>query len=298
RPCRRRCRPPPPKPKGGSMIAIIVLTVITSFSGDESGIGPVLLKILLFFVFAFAVYFLATKLFDWMISRAHGRNLHRYPLLAFVLCLLMAYSAEKFFGVSDIIGAFAAGLIIASTPKAKYIESKFEPISYLLLTPIFFANIGINAVLPSAGLNIVIFSFLLLAVAILSKLIGCGLGARLSGFRGRESVQVGIGMACRGEVALIVANKGVALGLISSTLMTPFIVTVIGCAVLTPIMLKIAFRNTCSLENEQSGLVDRYGSAAAADIASEHFLGSRSKSSNNTPPTTPPSDTEKAAGDN
>lgn len=266
------------------VLGLIVLTIITSFSGGEAGVGIVLLKIVLFFVFAFAVYILAKKLFDWMISRAHGRNLHRYPLLAFVLCLIMAYCAEQFFGVSDIIGAFAAGLVIASTPKAKYIESKFEPISYLLLTPIFFANIGINAMLPDISTSIVIFSGLLLVVAIISKLIGCGLGAKISGFQGRECVQIGVGMACRGEVALIVANKGISLGIISSELMAPFIVTVIGCAVLTPVMLKLAFRNTCSLEHEDSGLIDRYGSSESADIASEKFISNRLKSTGNTPP--------------
>lgn len=124
----------------------------------------------------------------------------------------MAFCAEEFFGVADIIGAFSAGVIIATTPKAKYIESKFSPLSYLLLTPIFFASIGIKVVLPKMDAAIVLFAVMMVLVAVVSKLIGCGLGAKLCGFTNRQCVQVGFGMACRGEVALIVANKGMAMG--------------------------------------------------------------------------------------
>ena len=137
--------------------------------------------------------------------------------ISFVLCLVMAYAAEELFGVADIIGAFAAGLMIANTPKAKYIESKFSPLSYLLLTPVFFASIGIKVELPAMTPSIVLFALLLAVVAILSKIVGCGLGACVCGFRMRQCLQIGCGMACRGEVALIVANKGMAMGLVSPT---------------------------------------------------------------------------------
>ena len=115
--------------------------------------------------------------------------------------------------MADIIGAFSAGVIIANTPKGAYIDSKFQPLSYLLLTPIFFANIGLKVAIPEMSWQIVVFAILLVVVAIGSKLIGCGLGAKACGFNWKESVQVGLGMACRGEVALIVANKGAAMGL-------------------------------------------------------------------------------------
>ncbi|MPM05959.1 Na(+)/H(+)-K(+) antiporter GerN [bioreactor metagenome] len=254
------------------VLGLIVLTLITGFAGGDSNIGMVLIKIILFFAFAIGVGAIAMRFFDWMIARANGCNLHRYPLFAFVLCLLMAYCAEKFFGVSDIIGAFAAGLVIAATPKAKYVESKFDPISYLLLTPIFYASIGIGAQLPKAGGAIVIFSCLLLATAILSKLIGCGLGAKLCHFRNEECLQVGVGMACRGEVALIVAKKGLSLGVLSSQMMTPIIVTVVGCAILTPVMLKAVFRNKTAEIPGKSELAEQFDEMEQLDIASEHFL--------------------------
>ena len=124
----------------------------------------------------------------------------------------MAYCAEEFFGVADITGAYAAGLAVACTPKGTYIQSKYNPLGYLLLTPVFFAAIGINVKLDGVSGGMLAFSVLLLVISVISKLAGCGLGAKLCGFTERESIQVGVGMVCRGEVALIVANRGLSMG--------------------------------------------------------------------------------------
>lgn len=254
------------------VLGLIALTVVTSFAGQGVSLPLVLLKIVLFFVFTVAVAFVAIRFFRWMISRADGRNLRRYSVLAFVLCLLLAYCAEEFFGVADIIGAFAAGLVIASTPKAKYVQSRFEPLSYLLLTPVFFAGIGIKVVLPELNGSLVVFSLLLLAVAILSKIIGCGLGAKFCGFNGRECIQVGAGMACRGEVALIVANRGLSMGVLSQAMMTPVIITVVGCAILTPVLLKLVFHSGPESAMQENSLADRYREVEQLDIVSAHLL--------------------------
>lgn len=252
------------------VLGLIALTIVDSFAGSGESIIMVLAKILLFFAFAAAVWYVTSKLFDRMISHENGRNLHRYPLLAFVLCLAMAWCAQTFFGVSDIIGAFVAGLVVSSTSKASYIRSKIEPISYLLLSPIFYASIGISAQLSVSSWNMTIFSLLLLVVAIISKIIGCGLGAKLCGFSSHESFQVGVGMACRGEVALIVANKGVALGILSTSLMAPIIITVVGCAILTPAMLKAVFKE--QPRPQESALADQVLEGEQLDIVSEKLL--------------------------
>ena len=70
-------------------------------------------------------------------------NQRRYVIVSFALCLLFAYVAEEFFGVADITGSFVAGLVISSTSKTKYIAHRFDTMSYLLLSPIFFASIGL-----------------------------------------------------------------------------------------------------------------------------------------------------------
>ena len=153
-------------------------TIVTSLAGENVNVALVLLKIVLFFIFVVAVGFVAIRCFNWYTKRKADTNLHRYPVAAFVLCLVLAFLAERVFGVADIIGAFAAGLIIGSTSKGNYISSKFQPVQYLFLTPIFFANIGLKVTLPSMTVSIVVFAVLMVVVAVLSKLVGCGLGAK------------------------------------------------------------------------------------------------------------------------
>ena len=259
------------------VLGLVALTVVASMAGDGSGLLLVLLKIVLFFVFAFVAAFGGIFIFRWLINHAHQKNLRRYPVFAFVICLLLAYCAEEFFGVADIIGAFVAGLVVACTSKADYIRSKFEPLSYLLLTPVFFAGIGIKVELPQLTGSLVAFSLLLLAVAILSKIIGCGLGAKVCGYNTAECIQVGIGMACRGEVALIVANRGLSMGILSQAMMTPIVITVVGCAVLTPLLLKLAFSGHSRQGSDQSVLADRYHRAEKLEQVSDELLSKKAQ---------------------
>ncbi|MFR3227024.1 MAG: cation:proton antiporter, partial [Blautia massiliensis (ex Durand et al. 2017)] len=131
------------------VLGLICLTLVTSMAGADVSILVVLLKVLAFFVFVCVVGFLMERAIRWYETRVHEQNLHRFPIAAFVLCLLMAYVAEEWFGVADIIGAFAAGLVISCTSKASYVESKFSVLSYLLLSPVFFASIGLKVTIPN-----------------------------------------------------------------------------------------------------------------------------------------------------
>lgn len=254
------------------VLGLIALTIVSSVAGGQESIVMVLVKIVLFFVFALVVGLGANRLFCWMIRQQQGRNMRRYPVLAFVLCLVMAYCAEEFFGVADITGAYAAGLVISCTPKSTYIQSKYDPLGYLLLTPVFFASIGIDAQIQDVGMGIAVFSALLLVISVISKMVGCGLGAKLCGFSGKESVRVGVGMVCRGEVALIVANRGLSMGVLSQNLMTPVIITVVGGTILTPVLLKLAFRGEKETPMEESGLTDRYEKVEQLDLVSDQLL--------------------------
>lgn len=222
------------------ILGIIALTIITSMADDSVKIGVVLIKILLFFVFAAVVAFVVYKWFmGW--TRKYNKNLQRFVVISFVFCLVMAFCSEYFFGVADITGAYVAGMIISNSDKTKYISSRFETLSYLLLSPVFFASIGIQVELPKMSKTLVIFSLLLVVVAVITKIIGCGFGAKICGYSWKESLQVGVGMVSRGEVALIVAQKGAAVGLMSSSIFGPVVIVVIVTTILTPIMLKCVF---------------------------------------------------------
>ncbi|MGL4337110.1 MAG: cation:proton antiporter, partial [Turicibacter sp.] len=181
------------------ILGIVALTIITSMADSSVHIGIVLGKIVLFFVCSIVVGLLFYKFFDKWVRR-HGKDMRRFVIISFVFCLLFAFCAEAFFGVADITGAFIAGLIISNTPSAKYITSRFETMSYMLLSPIFFASIGIKVDLSGMNVSLLWFTITLLVVAVLTKIIGCGLGAKLCKYSTIESLQVGTGMISRGEV--------------------------------------------------------------------------------------------------
>lgn len=224
------------------ILGIIALTVVTSLADPSVEIGKVLLKILLFFVCGGLFGVLFHILFVRWTDRTTAK-LHRYNVMSFAFCLLFAYAAEEFFGVADITGAFLAGILISTSTKIKYISSRFETLSYMLLSPVFFASIGLNVKLTKDSFNstIIIFTLLLLVVAIITKIVGCGIGAKICKYTTKESIQIGIGMVSRGEVALIVANKGQAVGLMDDRFFAPIVIMVVITTIITPILLKIAF---------------------------------------------------------
>ena len=224
------------------ILGIIALTITTSLADPSINVIIVLAKIVMFFIFAgFAGY-----LFHWAfikLDERYQRDLRRFVIFAFVFCLLLSFSAEEFFGVADITGAFIAGLVISDSNRSNYLNSRFETLSYMLLSPIFFASIGIKVQLTAMTKTIFIFSILLLLVAILSKVFGCALGAKICRYSNIEAIQIGTGMISRGEVALIVANKGIAMGLMLPEFLAPVVIVVVVTTIVTPILLKVVFNN-------------------------------------------------------
>lgn len=224
------------------ILGIIALTMVISMADSSVSIGMVLLKILGFFVFTFVAavgYHYAFK--KW--TDNNPVKLRRYVVISFAFCLVLAYCAEEFFGVADITGAFFAGLAISGTNKADYVTKRFDTLSYLLLSPIFFASIGLKVVLPKMNLEIVLFTVIICLVAIITKVIGCGLGAKICKYSNKESLQIGVGMISRGEVALIVANKGEAVGLMSDKFFAPIVIMVVLTTIITPVLLKVVFKD-------------------------------------------------------
>ena len=109
------------------------------------------------------------------------------------------------------------------------------------MTPIFFASIGINMEIPKMTVSIIIMTIVLVAVAMLSKIIGCGLGAKICGYSKKEIIQIGTGMMARGEVALVIANKGIKHGIMNTYFLPSIIIMIITAAICTPILLKKAY---------------------------------------------------------
>ncbi|MEH2943089.1 cation:proton antiporter [Lachnospiraceae bacterium KK002] len=223
------------------ILGIVALTLVTSMADPNTNILLVLLKIVGFFVFA-AIFGIAFGFVMQKWVSLDPRPNRRHVIMTFAFCLVMSFCAEHFFGVADITGAYVAGLVLSHSTKREIIYREFDTVSYLLVAPVFFASIGLKVELSSMSSGVLLFTGLLLLVAILTKVLGCGLGAKAMGYSGKESFQIGIGMISRGEVALIVANKGESLGLLAGSLYAPIVITVVVTTILTPILLKIAFK--------------------------------------------------------
>lgn len=255
------------------VLGIVALTIVTSMAGQGSGVGIVLLKIVLFFALSLVVGVVLHKLVQkWFETTANDKR--RFLVVAFALCLLYAYVAEDIFGVADITGAYIMGVIFAGTPKVAYLENRFDTLSCMLLSPVFFASIGLKVVLPQMSGAVVLFSVLLILAAVISKVVGCGLGARLCGYTGKDALRIGVGMISRGEVALIVANKGIASGLMNDAFFGPVVLVVIVTTVITPILLKLVYKSKEKdySDLEESELVNRYEDRQDFDLASQMLL--------------------------
>lgn len=238
------------------ILGIVALTIVISLGGNKTddgtsgstlgsalvgdGVFAVIINIIAFFIVAIVAAVLYHMFFKkW--RESSNENLRRHNIVTFAFCLLLSFGAEIFFGVADITGAFVAGLAVSGLKKNEYVINRFNTLSYMLLSPIFFANIGLAMTIEGLNGKLIAFMLLLMLLAIISKVIGCGAGAKLMRYSNKESLQIGIGMISRGEVALIVANKGASVGLMSDKFMTPLVIMVVFTTIITPILLKFVF---------------------------------------------------------
>lgn len=226
------------------IIGIVVLTIVIGIGGENSGgnvnAWEVILRSLLFFVFATIVGFIFYKLFKKLESKYE--HTQRIPIFGLALCFALSYVAEKYFGIADITGAFVAGIILCSIKDANYIERKMNINSYMMFGPVFFASIGLNTSISGIDSHMLIFSLCFVLVALTAKIIGCGGIAKICRYSWGDSLKIGVGMMTRGEVALIVAQKGLAEGLMSQDYFTPVILLIIISSFLTPIILKSLYK--------------------------------------------------------
>ena len=221
------------------VIGIIVLTFVIGFKNPDSDPGRVIMNTLLFFAFAIVVGLISYKIFKWFDNRyPHTR---RIPIAGLAFCFAMAYIAEKYFGIADITGAYLAGIILCSIRDSEYIAEKMDINSYMIFGPLFFASIGLKTSLDSLNMDILVFSIGFVIVAILCKVIGCGLVAKCCKFNLSDSAKIGVGMMTRGEVALIVSQKGLSVGLLDPVYFTSVILLIITSSISTPIILKLLY---------------------------------------------------------
>lgn len=221
------------------VIGIIVLTIVVGFKNPESKPISVVIYTVLFFIFAIIVGFIIYKIFKFADMRyPHTR---RIPIASLAFCFIMAFVAEEVFGIAGITGAYVAGIILCSIKDSNYIAEKMDTNSYMLFGPVFFASIGLKTNISGLTGQIFLFAIAFVAVALITKIIGCGLTAKACKFKWNDSLKIGVGMMTRGEVALIVAQKGLAVGLMSDVYFTAVILLIIVSSIATPIILKLLY---------------------------------------------------------
>lgn len=220
------------------IIGIVVLTLAVSSRDTSVSTTTTIIKILGFFVFTAVVGLVAYFIFKYFHLK-YGEK-RRMSIYALVFCLLMAFCSEHFFGVAAITGSYFAGIILCNIGARQYIARKINVASYLVFSPVFFASIGIGTSFAGFSVTVVLFAVLLLVVAVVTKIIGCGVGALLCKFSPKDSLCIGIGMVSRGEVALIVAQIGITAGVVRDDVFPAVVLVVVITTLITPILLKMA----------------------------------------------------------
>ncbi|SER97718.1 cation:proton antiporter [Butyrivibrio fibrisolvens] len=221
------------------VIGIIVLTMVLGLRDTTQNPGMVIVKSVLFFVIAAVSGVVVYRVFAWLDTRyEHTR---RITIASLAYCLAMAYVAEKYFGIADITGAYVAGIVLCNLADASYIERRVDISSYMVFAPVFFAGIGLKTSFDSMNSTLLVFSIAFVIVALLGKIVGCGLVSKALKFNWSDSLKIGLGMMTRGEVALIVTNKGLEAGIISNEYFSAVILLIIISSISTPLLLKAVY---------------------------------------------------------
>lgn len=226
------------------IIGLILLAIVLSITVGGTSISMVLIKQVVFF----AIIILC----NWKLVPAISKSIDKLKIpdlsmiFAVVLCFGYAYFAD-FMGISNIIGAFFAGLALANDRHREQFEDKLSPTVSVIFIPVFFAYIGLNVKFDGIGEHIWLI-VILCVVSVLTKIIGGGFGAKITGFNMISSTLIGTAMVSRGEVALITSSIGLSKGLFSQAYYTPLIIAIVFTTIITPPLLKICINKKVQYE--------------------------------------------------
>ncbi|KRN12123.1 sodium hydrogen exchanger [Fructilactobacillus fructivorans] len=225
------------------VISIVLLSIFSSVFGTGSGSKNLLVlftwQILFFVLIILVIKWIA----PWLMCLADMLPANSaVSVVGISICLLMAYLAEAA-NLSTVLGAFFAGIAIARTPLRDQVIKSANQVGYSFFIPIFFAAIGMEMSFKGAFSSTWIIVIVMTVLALLTKWIGCGIGAKLTGLTWNEANVVGSGMVSRGEMALIVAQIGLASHLLAPELYSEIIMVIVLSTILSPIMLKFSIKS-------------------------------------------------------
>jgi Kef-type K+ transport system membrane component KefB len=236
------------------ILAIAILSVVVTMvqSGDVSpqiaDVAFLILKILGLFVVLLigAIFLIPRILHREKLWRSRGSIEGITTAIFFGIAGVAAYV-----GLSPIVGAFAAGMAVASTKLIKQVEEYAQKLQFIF-APLFFAIIGAQVDLRGVNIDVLIIAGIIISIAIFTKLVGCGLPSIFFLKDKTKSMRVGIGMVSRGEVGLIVAGVGVTTGTLSNDIYTSIIIMVAITTIITPIWLKKSYKGELTTSNKNT----------------------------------------------
>lgn len=232
------------------IIGIIILSVVVSMkskNGEATNPFKVIMLTVAFFVCAIIAGFFIKKFFKWLGDRYPHHRL--VPIFSLSVCFFLSYASERYFAVADITGAFVAGLVLSGTHETRYVDRRSEIMTYMIFSPVFFANIGITTKFSGINTSLLLFGTMFILAGIIGKVLGCATTARLCKLNTRDSLKIGVGMMARAEVALVCAQKGVDAGIITSDIMPFILILIILSSFATPIILKQLYKSELKENN-------------------------------------------------
>lgn len=223
------------------VLGLSVFVAVLQAGGDSSWVSILLVFVQMVVYLGIAIaagIWLLPGLSNWVEKLPISKGLIAF---AFVVALLYAWAAESLGSMAALTGAFLAGLMFSRTRVKDYIESGISTVAYAVFVPIFFVNVGLSADARQLTAQSLLLMLVMIVVAVIGKVFGAGIGARLAGFTNLESIQLGVGMMSRGEVGLIVASVGILEGLISQQTFAAVVGVVIITTLMTPPALRSLF---------------------------------------------------------
>lgn len=220
------------------VLGLIVLSLILAFTLGQNPLWSIV-KMLIYFPTAYLLgYYVFPFLSHWL---PRMLALEARIGLVLALVLLYAWSAQELGGVAAITGAYIAGLLVNRTEMREWVHDGVSKIGYAFFIPLFFTYVGIEANFRGVFHLSWLFLLSFIGIALVTKVVGCGVGALACRFRPMEALTVGVGMISRGEVALVTATIGLQAGLIPATLFSVVILITLVTTLATPLLLKLVY---------------------------------------------------------
>ncbi|HVZ60884.1 MAG TPA: cation:proton antiporter, partial [Terriglobales bacterium] len=240
------------------VLGLLVLSVVIAvapqmMNGSATNYGALGMTVLRMVVCLVFMGLAGRPLTRWIFKMAEKMHGHHTELAAaLILVFLFSFQAEWLGGMAAITGAYVAGLFVAADPVHERVKNEIHAMTNSFFGPLFLVSIGLGVNARNLGQHAG-FLAMLTTIAVVGKIFGSGVGARVKGLSTRESIAVGVGMIPRGEVGLITASLGLAAGLVSQDIYVQMVVLVLVTTIITPALLKFVFsRVPVELESRQT----------------------------------------------